>query len=341
MKRILWAFVAVVASISLSGCGTMQVFGTKITPTFTEIPAPTNITPISTDKPTPAKIEPTATSTEPAKPTVDAGFRNPDNKATAPLFENGAWVMKNGDGLVMATWNVETKKWDYNAENIKVKQIIIGNIVDQSLIEPVLGPLPPDDPTTHFVDANGNRVDYGVGPESKHEMGESIGIVDLPITEMFVRFRGVVMEPRSYGEKFDWVAAVFEIPRVDTSIIIVSEMTSEQFQIEGSLGDSYLFIEHQKDDSPGHILYKQGWSGVSGMKIANAQLIGKMAMIFYFHDTAPLDPTDDYLRKSDIAARSFIDYISGTSNVVPALMSGGLPSGLAISIRFPESQLPK
>jgi hypothetical protein len=215
MKRILWAFIAVVASMSLSGCGTMQGFGTKNTPKVTNIPATTNITPTSTDKPTPTKIEPTITSTEPAKPTVDPGFRNPVN-ATTEVFEGEAWFLKNAKGDPTAKWIVETKSWDtkdYEA-NITRTQVIVGNEVDQSILEPFLGPLPPDDPATHFKDANSNPVDYGVGPVIMKGSTVTIGHASVPTTEIFVRFRGAVSLPNNSNI----TAQIYEVPFVDVFV---------------------------------------------------------------------------------------------------------------------------
>jgi hypothetical protein len=59
-----------------------------------------------------------AVTPEVAQPTVSQNLL-PVNNASE-VWENNAWVVKNTDGKVTATWDATENKWVYDAENIKI-----------------------------------------------------------------------------------------------------------------------------------------------------------------------------------------------------------------------------
>ena len=149
-------------------------------------------------------------------------------------------MVRNADGDVTATWNSETEAWEYSTENIDVEYTQIGLIVDQALIEPFLGPLPPDDPSTHFVNPEtGERVGYGIGPNISIDTTSGRS---FPGTEVFVRFRGITsMIP---GEQY-FRALVLEIPRSeDRSDIFIVRIDIEDFSLRASLNDSFIYDQY-------------------------------------------------------------------------------------------------
>ncbi len=256
----------------------------------TEIPATATLTATPT-------VEPTLTPTpEITSPPVSNGLR-PENAATQ-VYEDGTWVVKNAEGLVTATWNEGTSAWEYNLDNIKVEYTQIGLKVDQAVIEPFLGPLPPDDPSTHFINpATGERVDYGVGPESAiYGTGGSV----WPVTEIFARFRGITDE-KIPGSRY-LHAIVFEIPMsADRSAIFVAGADMDNFSLFGTPDDSYLYDQYT------HI-YTEPYIGDSAKDRANANYIGQMMMILARHNDGDLMDTR--------LTRSLVNFLSGSASTM-------------------------
>lgn len=292
---------------------------TETVPAITKTEAP-YVTQEPTKKPT----------SEIAQPSVPNGLRV-ENAATQ-VVENGTWVVKNADGKVTATWNKETKTWTYSAENIDVAYTQIGLNVDKALIEPFLGPLPPDDLSTHFVDSTGNPVGYGIGPETIMITEGSAGRITYEETEVFARFRGVVQIPDSI-----FSATVFEIPRsADSSIILVIRGTYDGFYFLGSPGNNYMYDQFS-------VISPEG-TGAQYAAIANNELFGHMIMFRVTHDAAKLYAnTQDFDRyvSMDEYARVFLDYIGGRSTQVPRselldTMQQSIDPGLIV----PESEFP-
>jgi hypothetical protein len=244
-----------------------------------------------------------------------------------------------------AKWNTEIagpNKWDTRGleANITRTQVIVGNEVDRSILEPFLGPLPPDDPTTYFKDVNG----YGIGPEITIETTGPKGFLENPTTEIFVRYRGTVIIP---GSKNSEAVRIFEVPQADTSIVIVTmTLTTDEFSFIGSLGNSAVYNQNFKN-SEGHKLADPGWHGIAGIQLANANFIGKIGAILLFHNTASLYPAgSDAQAKAaarDTYADSLIAYISGTSNQAPVPIPFSYQKGTGIlpDLMFPEIDLPK
>jgi hypothetical protein len=334
MKNALFLFALLLGLVACSPAAATPAPSVTPLPTATKTPAPSP-TPTQTEIPTPTIEKPSPAS---------AGFRNPVN-AASEVFEGEVWYLKNVAGLPTAKWNAETKNWDtkgYEA-NITRTQVFVGNEVDQSYLAPFLGSLPPDDPTTYFKDVNG----YGIGPEITIETTGTNGMMEIPTTEIFVRYRGTVVIPSQYGSKYDRPARIFEIPLTDTSIIIVTEtLTTKEFHFTGSLGDSAVYNQYLTN-SEGHKLEDSAWKGVSGIQIANAKFIGKMGAMFIFHDTASLFPAGSDAQAEaavrDTYAASLIAYISGTSNQAPIPIPFSYQKGTGIGpdLMFPEINLPK
>ena len=239
------------------------------------------------------------------------------------MLENGTWVVKNGDGLVMATWNKDTETWIYSPENIKVQQVIMGNDANPSLYEPFMGPLPPDDPATHFKDENGNPVGYGIGPEVEHE----ISLVLVPATEVFVRFRGVAQDANHS-------VMILEMPQsVDRSIIIVQN--TYDFAIFATVNDGMIFDTSTagRRAIDGHLAVQQ----------ANEQLIGHMVLIRIDHDKAEIYRDSSLYEKaliSDRNAKATLDFLSGRISTAPVFREDEDSTGIVAYIVVPESQLP-
>ena len=269
-------------------------------PTSTTIPVPTT-TPTST--PTPASTP------EPEKPSVPSGLR-PENAATQTL-ENGVWTVKNADGKVTATWNAETKSWDYVVENIKVEQIIVGYTGDQAAIQPYLdAPRPADKPEDHFIDpATGERVPYGVGTNKvSREMIGMVGDIKYTDTPVYVRFLGVAPLSTEFS------ARIFELPGIDRSIIIVVETGNVTFIIAGTPNDN-------TDLNANDYTWPRSWSGDSGIALANKNLINRAAILFVSTDKSsqmdPKNPLYDDFSRSTTYAQTLLKFLQGDSSVVP------------------------
>ncbi len=247
-------------------------------------------------------------------------------------------VVKNTDGKTTATWNEETKTWAYSPENIRVEQILIGSNVGRSLIEPYLGPLPPDDPETHFIDpTTGTRVEYGVGPElqTRSRTAEQPNLL-LPATAVFVRYRGAapifnenLREPSS--------VFIFEIPKSpDSSILLCKMYPNSGFSLVMLSGDvadlDFTNAVYDNDKS----LYSE-----TGLQTAQEYLLGSMILLVIEHDTAEKIPEDyQFYSEIDGRARSLLDYLTGTSTQIPNfdLYEGNI--GISPSMYFPENRLP-
>jgi len=91
-KHPIWTLLAILMSLILSGCGSGQIFGPTITPTFTVTSTPTQtLTPIPTSTHTPT-LTPTITIT----PTPN--FYTPEELA----INYSIWVTNNKQGVVFA-----------------------------------------------------------------------------------------------------------------------------------------------------------------------------------------------------------------------------------------------
>jgi hypothetical protein len=298
-------------------------------------PTPTNtLTPTLTLTPT---VEPTATPETPAQPSVASGLRE-ENAVGGPVFDSGTktWVTKNKDGNVTATWNTETKSWVYSPENITVDYVQIGIKVDQKDLAPFMGPLPPDDPSTHFKDPNTRDyvMNYGIGPEAilKGTAGS-----ETPVTLIVARFRGVIpIDPTSKSKR---MASIFEIPRSpDTSVIAVIRGDIKYFGISGTPDDTFLW--DQMTEVSGDSFIRE-----TGMQKANDQLVGHMVMFSVQHDKAILSkdsPSYESIIIQDTYAQAFFDYITGKSTNIPLFdMRDGNTSCFNADLIVPASQLPK
>lgn len=273
---------------------------------------------------------PTATL---APPPVDPGFTNTANRATEPLYENETWVVKNGDGLVMATWDTGAESWTYAPENIKVRQIFAGNEVDRAILEPFLGPLPPDDPATHFKDENGNPVAYGIGPETTYQSTgpKGSGMLTVQTTEVFVRYRGAVINIEA-----DVSAIIFELPfSVDTSAILVKTMKNSNFGFVGTKNDGFIL-----NDST---MVLGGIYDEHGIQRANENWIGNMVMIMVDHDNAhSLVGTvfEELSRTIDKNGKAMLDFLSGKTQVAPIFTIYDTKNGIRNTMAIPSSQFP-
>jgi hypothetical protein len=243
------------------------------------------------------------------------------------MLENGTWVVKNVEGKITATWNAETQSWTYSPENIKVSYTQIGNEVYQSVLEPYMGSLPPDDPATHFKDENGNPVDYGIGPETRIEV---MGGGTIPLTEVFARYRGFVPLASFYPHLPGASALILEIPRTpDTSIIVVIYGGTKYFYILATPDDSAIYDRY-------NIIHPHEWvTADTAIPIANEHLIGQMVMILVQTDSATGEYA--YLNQN---AKTFLDFIAGTSTHIPLF---GLNEGFNIhsGIIAPVSSMPQ
>jgi hypothetical protein len=324
MKKLIFSNLTALFILSLAGTACASPAATALpteTPTPTTTPAPTATqTLIPSSTPTP----------EPEKPSVPNSLR-PENAASQTL-ENGVWTVKNADGKVTATWNTETQTWTYSPENIKIKQTIIGNDVDRSIFELFLGPLPPDDPSTHFKDENGNPVEYGIEPEIMVVSFGRGGKVSNPATEIFARFRGVV----SIGSNLS--ATILEVPRSpDTSVIIVTSHYSDEFGMVGTPNDSAVWNQYTNTLS-------SRLGGAVESALANENLPGQMVIVLLYHDTAPLfEGTDKYTDalQWDKNAKAYLATLSGTSPQAVLLDASDILNGFPQFIVVPDSHLPK
>jgi hypothetical protein len=302
----------VIASLYLSACGAGQVFGPTITPTTTDTPTAT-ATLTSTRTPT---ITPTPT---PEKPSVPSGLRQ--ENATTEVLENGIWVWKNTDGKIAARWNAETQSWDYDLENIHVEQVFVGFTRELEATQPFINAhLPADKPEDHFIDpTTGSRIPYGVGTTKiPQKMRGSVGELIYNETPVFVRFLGAA--PVSQDES----DAIYEVPGIDTSIIIVLRIGST-FSIYGIQDDSASVL-NMKD-----YMWYPPWGGISGIALANKYLIGKSAILFVSTDmTATMDPKNllygDYSRNVAFA-QTLIDFLQGKTWLAPVT---DVPGGWSI-----------
>lgn len=326
MRRFLALLFTILFLLSSSGCGAGQVLDPTLTPTLTSTATPT-LTPTATATPT---------STPIPTPSVEVGLR-PENAATQ-TYENGVWVVKNADGKTTATWNEQTKEWTYNTENIIIKQIILGYDVDPALIEPFLGPLPPDDPSTHFIDPDtGKRVGYGVGPEMLQDMfGSAVGTYTDSKTLVFARFRGVVTVPLPRElTRIDQMAMIVDVPQTaDTSVILISLVPDGSFTVSGVPNDS-IYVDIMK------VLNDKQWQGRSGMSLANEYLIGKMVAVAMSHDLAPFfvnNDRDGTMLGYDLSNKAILNYIARKSTQIPSRVEFKYKVVFPGPILLPESQ---
>lgn len=322
MRRFLALLLTMIFLLSSSGCGAGQVLGPTLTPTQTSTATPT-LTPTATSTPTPTPI-PT--------PSVEVGLR-PEN-ATTQVYENGIWTVKNADGLVTATWNKETNNWEYIKENIKVEQVLIGYDMDRSLVEPYLGPLPPDDPSTHFIDQKtGKRVDYGIGPDIKiGVMSMTEGKYEIDGNILYVRFRGAapiidnrLREPMS--------TLIFDIPQsIDRSIIILVPTTNHNIAFRGLAGN-IADLEFK------NYIVNKAWAYESGLQMAKDHLVGSMFMIMITHGETDVS-TDSEASVHDQRAHAILDFIAGRRTTPPLFSFSESEMGILTLIYVPETQLP-
>ncbi len=312
--------------MTLSSCGPGELHEPTVTPSPTQTPTVTpTLAPTAT---------PTASPTpEPVLPSVAHGLR-PEN-AAAQTYEHDMWVVKNAEGLVTATWDAASESWVYTPEHITVKQTIIGHEVgDPTILEPFLGPLPPDDPETHFKDADGNPIGYGIGPEFGIEIHDwTFGDVVWPATGVLARFRGVT-KYRHDGWKNDTVVRIFEVPRTaDVSTILVLPIWDDGFTLLGTKDDRADWDSSTispSDDS---------WHGDKGMQLANSQLVGNMAMLLVYHDRFSVSP-HDHIASEDARSDAILSYLLGTSAQPPWFPEFPYSQNISPFILFPESVLP-
>jgi hypothetical protein len=285
---------------------------------------------------TPPSFTPTATTEysptpDIAQPSVPNGLR-PENASTQ-VVENGTWVTKNADGKITATWNEQTEKWDYKPATIKVTYTQIGNKMDTAILESHLGPLPPDDPATHFIDLKtGELVEYGIGPETELLSFGAYGKKSDPATEVFFRFRGVVPIDSNYS------IMILELPQsADSSMIITRFMENTEFSIFGIAHDSQGFDQSMNID-----INDLGSDVIT--TLANKYLIGHQVMTIIVHDTAEqyigTEIYENHLHM-DLFAKRLLANLLGTKTQPTLLQSNDLLNPLYPLILVPESQLPK
>jgi len=109
-------FLSIICLLVLVGCA-----ATPTTTTLPPIPSATPALPTQT-----ATVVPTAGATPSTPKPEQSPNLQPVNDAEE-VFENGAWVVKNADGKVTATWDATEKKWNYNSENL---QIVFGGATE-------------------------------------------------------------------------------------------------------------------------------------------------------------------------------------------------------------------
>jgi hypothetical protein len=140
---------------------------------------------------------------------------------------------------------------------------------------------------------------------------------------------------QTYGKL---VAEIFEVPLIDTSIIIVKLSDIEGFYFQGSLDDSSLF-------DPSKVSSDKSWFFDSGLQIANSTLKGKQTIVLYYDTLSSLiDPkSSDYnfYAEGDAYSHQLIDYISGKSDQAPAVVPYTNYINTFPMILFPDSQVPK
>jgi hypothetical protein len=335
MKQLFLSILAVLFIFTVTACAS---------PAATTLPTETSTSTLAPAPTATQTLTPTSTPTpEPAKPSVPNGLR-PENAATQTL-ENGLWTVKNADGKITATWNTETKQWDYNAESIKIEQILLGYTGDLEAIKPYLGPLPPDDPATHFRKPDGTPVDYGIGSEVTRGLVGPGGKFSYSATELYVRFRGLVSLPDesikvNNNKIWKFSAKIFELPQsADTSLILVVPLSSNNIGLAGVPDDGSNVLD------PLTFTWL-GWGSPIGDEILNKTindtLIGKMVLILIGHDLAPhTQGTDayDYFIQTDKVAKAILDYISGVSQQPPIMTSAGDNANIDPIICIPLSQI--
>lgn len=297
MKSISVALSLALVVLMISGCAA---------PTPLPLTATPSATPTPTITPTPA---PTYTPT-PTPPPVDHGLR-PENAATQ-TYENGIWTVKNADGQVTATWNEETSEWTYDMETIKIQRILAGwHDNDLTPYKEILErPLPPDDPSTRFIDpGTGKPMEYGSWKEGSVEMsGYLIGDFIQPLTYISVRIRG--------GVEVDGVVSMLlSVPTgVDSeSVIAIPVPNSDTIH--------YGFAEMSDDDLAGNDLMKfivenaKAVSYDSFVPFLNEQAFGKQAFIVAWHDM-PLNLRESYPTSQaelNTMRNKFIEFLNGGS----------------------------
>jgi len=317
-----------------TGCGPIEarspveVFASPTTP-ITEtldgglLPAE-SVSPTETQIPT---LEPTPTQ-EIAKPTEPNGLR-PVN-AASEILENGTWVVRNRAGEITATWNAQKSEWDYSVENINVAYTFVGLEVDRSIIEPFLGPLPPDDPSTHFKNLEtGEPTPYGIGPEVETETVGLGGRRKIPTTEFFARFRGIAP-----FDSYDSVL-ILDVPySIDKSIIFTIRTNNSAFYIGYSPLDNMVL-------TPGFELFVDT---DDHLHTANQSLVGKQVMIRIQTDVSVgiTGSAHDVFVKSDRIAEAFLGYFRDPSTSPPTFVIGEdyTQNIKASPLIIPESQLP-
>lgn len=265
--------------------------------------------------PTPAATAtPSPTPTpEIAEPSIPHGLL-PEN-AAEQIVENDTWVVKNASGEITATWDEKTKEWTYHRENIKVSYTKIGfEPDDPSFLAPLLEPLPPDDPSTHFIDpATGKPVPYGIGPETQIALRFS-GVensIASPETEVFVRFRGVAQIPQREG----FHAAVFEIPHSpDRTTLITQLYYSKNFFFVG-IPDETIIFDFET------MLYENQRDRDAYVQQLNENYSGNMVMLLIGHDYTHMIKSatyyEDYVREEEYAS-AFLRYLSEESIAIPS-----------------------
>ena len=315
--------------ILISGCTVLEP--ALPTPTASNTPLPT-LTPTT-------KPSPTSTPT-PTPPLLEHGLRA--ENASSQVYENGLWVVRNPDGKITAIWNAVTGEWNYSTENIIVEQVLIGSAVDYSIIEPYLGALPPDDPSTHFIDGTtGERVDYGVGPEMMMGVRSATEKYKIPVTVLYVRFRGAVPLLRE-GIRDPLSVLILEIPISADVTAILLRITYDDNLCFTGLADDIVDLEFK------NLIGGPKWCDQKGLQMANEHLVGSMMLVelSYIHYVDELDNV------SNERNRAILNYIAGKSTKTPyyddrpedrpnyGLRVLELRTGPGTLMYVPENQLP-
>ena len=276
IKRI---FTILFATVFLASCsptaGTVQ---TEIGMS-TSTPAPTE-TAVSISTSTPAftstvmPIPATSTSEVPPQPTVDVRLSAANNAEM--VFENNAWVVKNANGDVTATW--DGTEWAYSMEVITVSRTIIGfDGQDVHLLDTLLAtPLPADTPEKHFSDPiSGEPLPYGYVREEKiTAVSTEEQTYEIPISMFAVRMLGTVNVNEAN------TAVVLEMPVTpDRSIIFTFNEYVEQGTTLYKLSNDNLSQPTSLLELPAVLFQSTTNSG-----LFNADLRGQQILIAIYHD---------------------------------------------------------
>lgn len=334
LKRINWfikTLAGIILVIILAACAPAADKTPEAAlpqPTATAVVTPT---PAATATPSPTPTP------EVAEPSIPHGLR-PENAATQ-TYENGVWTVKNADGQTTATWNEQVKEWTYQGENIKVSYTKIGfEPDDPSFLAPLIEPLPPDDPSTHFIDpATGKPVSYGIGPETQFT-SNILGVEDsvtYPMTQVFTRFHGFVQDPQNKNS----LLAVFEVPHSpDRTTLIVQEFSKDYVAFVG-IPDGTIVYDYDTTLYEPDYLIKDKDAHIQQL---NERYIGNMVMILIKHDFAHMLTSSSgyvFFLHGDEFASAILQYLSGETTTIPSYgFENNVSAFILNEICVPENQ---